>query len=70
MGIEDLIKDVAIGVGKKLIELGIRELSEVLNADEVRETVEQILPAESKSRKAQREIEEAAAELQRVGSGG
>ena len=59
MSIEDLVKDVAISVGKKLIEMGIRELREVLSDDEVRETVEQILPVESASRKAQRDIERA-----------
>lgn len=67
MGIEDLVKDVAVSVGKKLIEMGIRELREVLSDDEVRETVEQILPVESESRKAQREIE---AQNRRVGFGG
>ena len=67
MGIEDLVKDVAVSVGKKLIEMGIRELREVLSDDEVRETVEQILPEESESRKAQREIE---AQKRRVGFGG
>lgn len=57
MDLEGLAKDMLISFGKELIGLGISKLKEVLTDDEVRETVEQILPVESKSRKAQRELE-------------
>ena len=58
MGVEDFGRELVIGIGKELIGLGIRKLSEYLTDDEIRDTVEEILPAESASRKAQREIEQ------------
>ena len=57
MGFEDFGRELVIGIGKELIGLGVRKLGEYLTDDEIRETVEEILPAESESRKAQREIE-------------
>lgn len=57
MGLEDFGKELVIGIGKELIALGIRKLGEFLTDEEIRETVEEILPVESASRKAQREIE-------------
>lgn len=58
MGLEDIAKDMLIGFAKELIGLGISKLKGVLTDDEIRDTVESILPAESVSRRAQREIEE------------
>lgn len=57
MGLEDVVKDLLVSFGKELIGLGISKLKEVLTDDEIRDTVESILPVESASRKAQREIE-------------
>lgn len=57
MSIEDVFVQAAIIAGKELIALGVRKLGEYLTDEEIRETVEMILPAESMSRKAQREIE-------------
>ena len=54
MGLEDL----AIAVGKELVTLGIRKLHEYMTDEEVVEVVTAILPAESKSRRVQREIEQ------------
>lgn len=67
MGLEDIAKDLLVAFGKELVGLGVSKLKEVLTDDEIRETVEQILPVESASRKAQREIEE---HNRRVGFGG
>ena len=57
MGLEDFAKELVIGIGKGIIEAGVRKLKEVLTDDEIHEVVAEILPVESKSRKAQREIE-------------
>ena len=57
MGLEDIAKDLLVSFGKELIGLGVSKLKEVLTDDEVRETVESILPVESESRKVQRELE-------------
>lgn len=57
MGLEAIAKEMIIGFGKEIIGFGIRKLKEVLTDDEINEVVAEILPAESKSRKAQREIE-------------
>ena len=65
MGLEDLAKDLLVGFGKELIELGIAKLKEVLTDDEVRDTVEQILPVENASRRVQRDIER----MDRLGNG-
>ena len=67
MGLEDIAKDLLVSFGKELIGLGVAKLKEVLTDDEIRDTVEIILPVESESRKTQREIE---AQNRRIGFGG
>ena len=57
MGIETLAKELIIGFGTELIKMGITKLKDVLTDDEIRDTVEAILPVESASRKAQRTID-------------
>lgn len=54
---EEFLKQVAIATGKALVEAGIKQLKEYLSDDEIHETVANIMPAMSESRKAQLEIE-------------
>lgn len=53
----NVLEQIAVEVGKTLVEAGIRKLGEVLSDDQVRATVASILPAKSETQAALEELE-------------
>lgn len=52
-----ILREIAIEVGKVLVEEGVKRLREHLSEDEVYATVAQILPTKSRTESALEELE-------------